>query len=288
MPKTWFITGSSRGLGRALTTAVLDRGDQVVATARRPAQLDELVDRYGPRIRACELDVTDRAAARRAIAAAVTAFGRIDVVVNNAGYANSAPVEEVSDDDFRAQVETNFFGVVNVTKAALPVLHRQRAGHIVQISSVGGRVGGSPGIAAYQASKFAVAGFSEALAAEVAPLGIKVTIAEPGALRTEWAGSSMAVATVSPDYESTVGAMNRRRAGFNRNAPGDPARAAHAIIEVVMADDPPLRLLLGSDALSAALAKSHQQIAEANRWAELSKSIDYPPVATPHPAARSR
>lgn len=209
-------------------------------------------------------------------------------MVNNAGYANSAPVEEVSDDDFRAQVETNFFGVVNVTKAALPVLHRQRAGHIVQISSVGGRVGGSPGIAAYQASKFAVAGFSEALAAEVAPLGIKVTIAEPGALRTEWAGSSMAVATVSPDYESTVGAMNRRRAGFNRNAPGDPARAAHAIIEVVIADDPPLRLLLGSDALSAALAKSHQQIAEANRWAELSKSIDYPPVATPHRAARSR
>jgi NAD(P)-dependent dehydrogenase (short-subunit alcohol dehydrogenase family) len=196
--------------------------------------------------------------------------------VNNAGYADSAPFEEVSDEDFRAQVEANFFGVVNVTKAVLPVMHRQRAGHVVQISSIGGRVGGSPGIAAYQAAKFAVAGFSEALAAEVAPLGIKVTIVEPGAFRTDWAGSSMAIAQVGPDYEATVGAINQRRAGFDRVAPGDPARAAQAIIEVVGVDDPPRRLPLGSDALGFAIAKGREQIAEADRWAELSRSTDFP------------
>ncbi|BBY08862.1 hypothetical protein MNVI_41800 [Mycobacterium noviomagense] len=196
-------------------------------------------------------------------------------MVNNPGYANSAPVEETSEEDFRAQVEANFFGVVNVTRAALPLLHCQRTGHIVQISPVGGRVGGSPGIAAYQASKFAVAGFSEALAAEVAPLGIKVTIVEPGALRTDRAGSSMAIAAVGPDYDATVGAMNRRRAGFHRSAPGDPVRAARAIIEVVTTDNPPRRLLLGSDALDAAIRKSRDQIAEAERWAELSRSTDF-------------
>jgi NAD(P)-dependent dehydrogenase (short-subunit alcohol dehydrogenase family) len=276
MARTWLITGSSRGLGRALTTAVLESGDQVVATARRPEQLDDLVNQYGGLIRTARLDVIDRAAARDAVDAALGTFGRIDVVVNNAGYADSAPVEEVSDEDFRAQVEANFFGVVNVTKAVLPVMHRQRAGHIVQISSIGGRVGGSPGIAAYQASKFAVAGFSEALAAEVAPLGIEVTIVEPGAFRTDWAGSSMAIAPVGPDYEATVGAINYRRAGFDRSAPGDPARAARAIIEVVEIDDPPRRLLLGSDALTFAIAKSHEQIAEAERWADLSRSTDFP------------
>jgi NAD(P)-dependent dehydrogenase (short-subunit alcohol dehydrogenase family) len=276
MARTWLITGSSRGLGRALTTAVLESGDQVVATARRPEQLDDLVNQYGGLIRTARLDVIDRAAARDAVDAALSTFGRIDVVVNNAGYADSAPVEEVSDEDFRAQVEANFFGVVNVTKAVLPVMHRQRAGHIVQISSIGGRVGGSPGIAAYQASKFAVAGFSEALAAEVAPLGIEVTIVEPGAFRTDWAGSSMAIAPVGTDYEATVGAINYRRAGFDRSAPGDPARAARAIIEVVDIDDPPRRLLLGSDALTSAIAKSHEQIAEAGRWADLSRSTDFP------------
>jgi NAD(P)-dependent dehydrogenase (short-subunit alcohol dehydrogenase family) len=270
------ITGSSRGLGRALTTAVLDRGDQVVATARTPDQLIDLVDRYGDLVRTCRLDVTNADAAREAVDVALAAFGRIDVVVNNAGYADSAPFEEVSDDDFRAQVEANFFGVVNVTRAVLPVMHRQRAGHVVQISSIGGRVGGSPGIAAYQAAKFAVAGFSEALAAEVAPLGIKVTIVEPGAFRTDWAGSSMAIAHVGPDYEATVGAINQRRAGFDRVAPGDPARAAQAIIEVVGVEDPPRRLPLGSDALGFAIAKGHEQITEAERWADLSRSTDFP------------
>ncbi|GAB3958956.1 SDR family NAD(P)-dependent oxidoreductase [Actinoallomurus acanthiterrae] len=279
MSRTWLITGSSRGLGRALTVAALERGDRVVATARRPEQLADLVDRYGDRVRTFALDVTDAEAARAAVRFAVEAFGRLDVVVNNAGYANSSAIEETTDDDFRAQVEANFFGVVNLTKAALPVLRAQRSGHFVQVSSVGGRVGGSPGAAAYQASKFAVEGFSEVLNNEVKPLGIKVTIVEPGAFRTDWAGSSMILAPVGPDYEQTVGAMNRRRAGLDRTSPGDPERAGQVIVDVIDLDEPPLRLLLGSDAVAAADRSSQERAAEAARWAEVSRSTDFPDVA---------
>ena len=185
MTRTWLITGASRGFGRRLTEAVLDAGDRVVATARRPEQLDDLVARYGHRIITAALDVTDPAAARAAVARAVEAFGRLDVVVNNAGYANSGPIEEMAEKDFREQFEANFFGVVNVTRAALPVLREQRSGTFVQFSSVGGRVGGTPGMGAYQSAKFAVEGFSEVLASEVAPFGVNVVIVEPGAFRTD-------------------------------------------------------------------------------------------------------
>jgi NAD(P)-dependent dehydrogenase (short-subunit alcohol dehydrogenase family) len=277
MTRTWLITGSSRGFGRELATAALEHGDQVVATARRPEQLNDLVQGYGDRVRTYALDVTDAEAARAAVRFALDEFGSLDVVANNAGYANSSPIEETSDEDFRAQVEANFFGVVNVTKAALPVLRAQRSGHFVQFSSVGGRVGGSPGAAAYQAAKFAVEGFSEVLNNEVGPLGIKVTIVEPGAFRTDWAGSSMRVAPVGPDYEQTVGAMNRRRAGFDRTAPGDPARAARIILDVVDLEEPPLRLLLGAGAVEAAERSSRARAAEAERWAEVSRSADFPP-----------
>jgi NAD(P)-dependent dehydrogenase (short-subunit alcohol dehydrogenase family) len=167
MTKTWLITGSSRGFGRELAKAVLDDGDRLVATARRPEQLDDLVRDYGGRIRAVALDVTDPAAAHAAVQAAVDGFGGLDVVVNNAGYADSAPIEEMAEGDFRAQIETNLFGVVNVTKAALPVFRKQRSGHFIQFSSIGGRVGGTPGMGAYQTAKFAVEGFSEVLNAEV-------------------------------------------------------------------------------------------------------------------------
>lgn len=277
MTRTWLITGSSRGLGRELAAAALERGDQVVATARRPEQLDDLVQKYGDRVRTFALDVTDADAARAAVQFAVDEFGRLDVVANNAGYANSSAIEETPDEDFRAQVEANFFGVVNVTKAALPVLRAQRSGHFVQFSSVGGRVGGSPGAAAYQAAKFAVEGFSEVLNNEVKPLGIKVTIIEPGGFRTDWAGSSMRVAPVGPDYEQTVGAMNRRRAGFDRTAPGDPARAARIVLDIVDLDEPPLRLLLGADAVAIADRSSRERAAEAAQWAEVSRSADFPP-----------
>jgi len=274
MPTTWLITGASRGFGRALTTAVLEAGHRVVATARHPEHLDDLAARYGERMRAVALDVTDAAAAARAVKEATGAYGRLDVVVNNAGYANSAPIEEMAEDDFRAQVETNLFGVVNVTRAALPVLRAQRSGVFVQFSSIGGRVGGTPGMGAYQAAKFAVEGFSEVLASEVAPFGVKVVIVEPGAFRTDWQGSSMELHPVGPDYEETVGAINRYRAANNGTQPGDPARAARVIIDVVAADDPPRRLVLGSDAVTLARRAEEARAAETEKWAAVSRSAD--------------
>lgn len=276
MARTWLITGASRGFGRRLTEVVLEAGDLVIATARRPEQLDDLAARHGERMRAVALDVTDPAAAARAVQEATDAFGGLDVVVNNAGYANSAPIEEMAEDDFRAQIETNLFGVVNVTRAALPILRAQRSGVFVQFSSIGGRVGGTPGMGAYQTAKFAVEGFSEVLANEVAPFGVKVVIVEPGAFRTDWQGSSMRIHPVGPDYEETVGAINRYRRENDGTQPGDPSRAAKIIIDVVGADDPPRRLLLGSDAVTAAQRAAEARAAETEKWAGVSRSADYP------------
>lgn len=275
MSKIWLVTGSSRGLGRALTEAVLAAGDRVVGTARTPEQLDDLVTKYGDQLRAVALDVTDAEAARAAVRTAVREFGGLDVVANNAGYANSASIEEMADDDFRAQVETNLFGVVNVTKAALPVFREQRGGHFLQFSSIGGRAGGTPGMGAYQTAKFAVEGFSEVLNNEVRPFGVKVTIVEPGGFRTDWGGSSMRLAAVHPDYESTVGEMHRRRIETDGKQPGDPAKAAQAILEIVDLDNPPLRLLLGTDALKLAETASVSRAAEAAEWSHLTTSTDF-------------
>ena len=276
MSRTWLITGASRGFGRSLAEAVLESGDQVLATARRPEQLADLVTRYGALVRTAALDVTDAEAARAAVATAVEEFGRLDVVVNNAGFANSGPIEEMAEADFRGQFEANFFGVVNVTRAALPVLRAQRSGVFVQFSSVGGRVGGTPGMGAYQSAKFAVEGFSEVLAAEVAPFGVKVVIVEPGAFRTDWQGSSMELHAVGADYESTVGAMNTYRAENSDNQPGDPVRAARVIIDVVGHDDPPRRLLLGAQAVTSALAAGEARAEETRKWADASASADFP------------
>ncbi|MER7756996.1 oxidoreductase [Kitasatospora sp. NPDC097643] len=276
MTRTWLITGASRGFGRCLAEAVLESGDQVLATARRPEQLADLVSRYGGRVRTAALDVTDVDAARAAVDSAVESFGRLDVVVNNAGYANSGPIEEMTEKDFREQFEANFFGVVNVTRAALPMLHKQRSGVFVQFSSLGGRVGGTPGMGAYQSAKFAVEGFSEVLASEVAPFGVKVVIVEPGAFRTDWQGSSMELHAVGPDYEETVGAMNRYRQENNGTQPGDPARAARVIIDVVGHDDPPRRLLLGAQAVTAALAAGEARAQETRKWAGASAAADFP------------
>jgi NAD(P)-dependent dehydrogenase (short-subunit alcohol dehydrogenase family) len=276
MDRIWFVTGSSRGFGRAIVEAALVRGDRVVATARKPDQLDDLAQAFGDHVLPLELDVTDPAAARSAIDAAVTAFGSLDIVVNNAGYAASAPIEEMSEESFRDQIETNLFGVVNVTKAALPVLHRQRSGHFLQFSSIGGRVGGSPGLGAYQTAKFAVEGFSEVLNAEVEPFGIKVTIVEPGGFRTDWGGSSMGTSTVGADYEDTVGAMDRFRESTVSKWRGDPKRAALILLDVVDLDEPPLRLLLGDGAVKSAEESSRKRAAEAEKWAEVSRSADFP------------
>jgi NAD(P)-dependent dehydrogenase (short-subunit alcohol dehydrogenase family) len=277
MAKVWLITGSSRGFGWELARAVLAGGDRLVATARRPQQLDELVREHDGQVRAVALDVTDPAAARSAVQVAIDEFGSLDVVVNNAGYANSAPIEEMTDEDFRAQIETDLFGVVNVTKAALPVLHRQRSGHFLQFSSIGGRVGGTPGMGAYQTAKFAVEGFSEVLNAEVKPLGIKVTIIEPGGFRTDWGGSSMRSAPVGADYDETVGKMNRYRESTVDRWQGDPERAARILLDIVDLEEPPLRLLLGAGAVESAVTSSEARAAEAARWAELSRSADFPP-----------
>jgi len=273
MSKVWFITGSSRGLGRALARTVLAAGHRLVATARNPEELRDLVATAPDRSRAVALDVTDPAAARRAIDTAVTAFGRIDVLVNNAGYANVASIEDLPEDDFRAQVETNFFGVVNVTRAALPVLRAQKDGHIIQISSIGGR-SGSPGLSAYQASKWAVGGFSEVLAIEVRPLGIRVTIVEPGGIRTDWAGSSMRVLESRPEYQGVLGPFSSMR-GRTDLTRGDPSKMSRAILRIAEEKNPPLHLLLGSDAYFLADVVGERRRAEDTRWRSLSLSTDY-------------
>jgi NAD(P)-dependent dehydrogenase (short-subunit alcohol dehydrogenase family) len=274
MSRVWLITGSSRGLGRSLAEAVLEHGDRLIATARKPEQLSALVDKYGDRCRAVALDVTDPAAARAAVQAALDAFGRLDVVVNNAGYGNLAPIEDTTDEDFRAQIDTNLHGVVNVTRAALPVLRKQRSGHILQVSSIGGR-SGAPGLSAYQAAKWAVEGFSEVLSKEVSSFGIKVVILEPGGFRTDWAGSSMQVATLREEYQPSVGALAtyiRANTGKER---GDPAKAAQVILKVVDLPEPPLRLLLGSDAVHLAEQITTGRAAEDEKWKHLSLSTDF-------------
>lgn len=271
MSKVWFITGSSRGLGLEIAKAALAAGHRVVATARKPEQLTALVEAYPNLVRTVALDVTDPRAARAAIEAAVRAFGRLDVVVNNAGYANVCSIEDVTDDDFRAQFETNFFGVVNVTRAALPVLREQQGGHIIQISSIGGRMG-SPGISAYQSAKWAVEGFSEVLALETRPLGLRVTIVEPGGVRTDWAGSSMRIDPIHPDYEKTVGAVRDRIRQSQDAARGDPKKGAQVILELADMKEPPLRLLLGTDALFFARMVTAERAAEDEKWAALAST----------------
>jgi NAD(P)-dependent dehydrogenase (short-subunit alcohol dehydrogenase family) len=274
MSKVFLVTGTSRGLGLRIAEAVLAAGHSLVATARDPKLPDELTQRYGDRLRQVPLDVTDPAAAEAAVRAALEAFGRLDVVVNNAGYANLASVEDITPEDFRAQIDTNLLGVVNVTKAALPVLRERGSGHIIQISSVGGRVT-TPGLAAYQAAKWAVGGFSESLAQEVAPLGIKVTVLEPGGMTTDWAGSSMSIPPVSEPYEQTVGALAERFAAGDTPAAGDPAKVAQVVLRVVEADEPPLRLVLGSDAVRYAAAVERARAETDARWRDVSLSTDH-------------
>ncbi|MGW5364828.1 oxidoreductase [Actinopolymorpha pittospori] len=272
--KVWFVTGSARGLGRAIAEGALRAGDRVAATARDERRLDDLVRTYGEAVLPIRLDVTDAAGARRAVEEAIRTFGRIDVVVNNAGYANLASVEDTTEEDFRAQVETNLFGVVHVTKAALPVLRRQGQGRIINVSSIGGRAA-TPGLAPYQMSKWAVSGFSEVLAQEVAPLGIKVTAIEPGGMRTDWAGSSMTVAPLSDAYAPTIGILAGIVGNIAARAAGDPAKVAQAVRRIVEMDNPPVRILLGSDALTVAKAAAEALATSDASVEELSRSTDH-------------
>ncbi|MFE7125524.1 oxidoreductase [Streptomyces sp. NPDC057617] len=279
MSQVWFITGSSRGLGRAIAEAALAAGHRVVATARKPAQLDDLVRTYGDQVRAVALDVTDAEAARDAVRGAAETFGRLDVVVNNAGYGDIAAVEDVTDADFRAQIDTNFYGVYHVTKAAVPILREQGSGHIVQISSSGGRMS-TPGLAAYQSAKWAVAGFSEVLSRELAPLGVRVTVIEPGGLRTDWAGSSMTIPEISEPYRGTVGAMAEMVRGMDGQQAGDPAKAARVILGLPEMAEPPVHLLLGSDAYNYVTESDRARTESDAKWRELTESIDYDAPST--------
>jgi glutamine synthetase len=270
----WLITGSSRGFGRALASAALEAGDSVVATARRTEELAPLVEKYRERVFPVTLDVTDGAQAKAAIEAAVGRFGRIDVLVNNAGYANIAPIETASEEDFRRQFDTNFWGVYNLSKAALPVLKKQRSGTIVQFSSIGGRVGGTAGLGSYQAAKFAVDGLSRVLATETAPFGVRYLTVEPGGFATDWAGASMEIHGIPAEYDSTVGAIARLLRTDAVKA-GDPNRAAEILVRLVKRKHLPTHIVLGAGAIELAQDYSNRQIVEVEAWRQVSASADY-------------
>jgi NAD(P)-dependent dehydrogenase (short-subunit alcohol dehydrogenase family) len=272
----WFVTGASSGFGRALAEALIQREQRVVATDRTSEDLQRLRDRSPERVLALRLDVTDAAAARDAVRQAVSHFGRIDVVVNNAGFGYVGAIEELTDDQLHEQLDVNLHGVINVTRAALPQLRKQRAGHFVQMSSLNG-IESLVGAGYYCASKFAIEGFSETLAAEVAHLGIKVTIVEPGPFRTRFLDdASVKWAKPIADYDESVGKSRETLRAMNGKQPGDPARAALAIIQAVEADEPPLRLPLGKMAVDHIRAKLGAQLEELDAGAEIAAAADFP------------
>jgi NAD(P)-dependent dehydrogenase (short-subunit alcohol dehydrogenase family) len=267
--KTWFITGASRGFGREWTIAALERGDSVAATARDTSTLDDLVEKYGDHLLPLELDVTDREADFAAVAEAHDKFGRLDVVVNNAGYGHFGMVEELSEDDARQQIETNLFGALWVTQAALPFLRAQGSGHIIQVSSIGG-ISAFQMVGAYHASKWALEGISQSLAQEVAPFGIKVTLIEPGGFSTDWAGPSAKHSTELPAYDGVRKQAQEWRAQRTA-APGDPTASRAAILRVVDADEPPLRVFFGAAPLGIAEADYASRLETWRKWQDVAE-----------------
>ena len=264
MSKVWFITGTSKGFGRIWAEAALERGDRVVATARNASTLTDLVERYGENVLALKLDVTDKPAVEAAIARAHEHFGRLDVVVNNAGYGLFGMVEEVSEADARAQLETNLFGALWVTQAALPILREQRSGHIIQVSSIGG-VNAFPMVGLYHASKWGLEGMSQALAQEVAGFGIHVTLVEPTGFSTDWSGPSSVQSEQNPAYaefREQVMEMRKQRLG----TPGDPEATGPAILQVVDADEPPLRVFFGVGLLDQIKGEYAKRIETWEQW----------------------
>jgi NAD(P)-dependent dehydrogenase (short-subunit alcohol dehydrogenase family) len=265
--KTWFITGTSRGFGREWAIAALERGDKVAATARDLATLDELVAKHGDAILPIKLDVTDRDAAFAAVSQAHERFGRLDVVVNNAGYGHFGMVEEVTEAEIRAQLETNVLGALWVTQAALPYMREQGSGHILQVSSIGG-VSAFRNTGAYHASKWALEGFSQSLAQEVAEFGIKVTLIEPAGYSTDWSGSSAVRSAPLPAYDSVREEADRSRAQ-RFTAPGNPVATREAILQVVDSDNPPLRLFLGESPLRIAVADYGSRLSTWAQWQQV-------------------
>jgi short-subunit dehydrogenase len=274
--RTWFITGASTGFGRLLAEEVLKAGGKVIATARKLDKIADLEKQYPQTAKALVLDVNDAGQVDSAVTQAFAQFGQVDVLVNNAGYGVAGAVEEVSETEFMPMFETNVFGLIRVTRAFLPRLREQRSGHILNLSSIGGLVG-SPGMGYYNATKFAVEGFSEALAAELAPLGIHVTIVEPGPFRTDFLGRSGVVAADSiADYDGTAGNMRRYFAQQDGKQPGDPLRAVHAMRQVVESPTPPLRLLLGKSALQRTRTKLDGWQKEIAAWEPVTVGADFP------------
>jgi NAD(P)-dependent dehydrogenase (short-subunit alcohol dehydrogenase family) len=269
MSKVWFITGTSKGFGRIWAEAALERGDRVVATARDAGTLTPLVDQYGDNVLALSLDVQDKAAIDAAVKQAHERFGRLDVVVNNAGYGLFGTIEEVTEQQARDQIETNLFGALWVTKAVLPILREQGSGHIIQVSTIGG-VNAFPGIGMYHASKWGLEGFSQALAAEVAEFGIKVTIVEPAGFSTDWRGPSAVVADPMPEYEAIRNYRAARTADTSELwKPGDPQATGPAILELVDADEPPLRTFFGTGTLDMIRAEYERRLETWERWDHL-------------------
>lgn len=273
MKKVWFITGSSRGLGRNLTKAVLAKGDQVVATARNIDALKDLKEQYPEQIFPVKLDVTNYDQINLAVESAIEHFGRIDVLVNNAGFGIIGATEAFTVEQVRSQLETNLYAPIDITRAVLPFMRKQKSGRIIQVSSVGGRVGNA-GISIYQAAKFGLSGFSEALAKEVIDLGIFVTSVEPGGFRTDWAGDSMTYAPHVDGYEAV-----EQRAEFFKDGgfvpTGDPDKAAKAIIDLVEHPEPPIHLLFGSDAIGMLKHADAVRAAEMEKWMDVSLSTDH-------------
>src|SRR5215831_8248890 len=274
MTRAWLVTGSASGLGRNIAEAVLASGDRLIATARDPRRLEELVKKYGDQVRTTALDVVDEDAAKAAVQVAMDAFGRLDVVVNNAGYGDVAPFEQLSSERFKAVVDTNFYGVVNVTRAALPIMRKQKSGCILQISSVGGRLA-LPGSMAYHAAKWAVGGFTESLAQEVAPFGVRVCALEPGGMRTNWgARAHKDMPELLPDYEPSVGAVVKALHSLWGQENSDPAKVAQVVLRLAASDRLPAHLLIGSDAVKYASEAEAVRAADAERWREMSVSTD--------------
>jgi len=274
-PLVWFITGTSQGFGRELVRATLQRGDSVVATSRQPEIVAAAFPDASDRLLAVTLDLHDPAQIARTVATGVSRFGRIDVLINNAGHGLLGAVEEASDAEIRRVYETNVFGLIRLTQAVLPHLRQQHSGHVVNLSSIGGLVG-LPGWGIYNSTKFAVEGLSEALAIELAPLGIGVTIVEPGPFRTDFLGSSLSVAErILPDYESTAGQTRKAAPERNQNQPGAPALAADAIVQAVTSEDPPLHLPLGAFAFERASQKLDKMRAEFAKWREVALATDF-------------
>jgi len=267
--RTWFITGASRGFGREWTVAALERGDRVAATARDTSSLDDLVDKHGDALLPLQLDVTDRAADIAAVQQAAEHFGRLDIVVNNAGYGHFGFVEELSEQDFRDQLETNVFGAMWITQAALPFMRDQGRGHILQVSSIGG-ISAFPIVGAYHASKWALEGFSQALAQEVASFGIHVTLIEPGGFSTDWSGPSAKRSEQLSAYDAVREQVMEARSQRNA-APGDPAASAQALMKVVDADEPPLRVFFGSAPLGIAKADYESRLKTWEQWQDVAE-----------------